>query len=79
MIFLFFLAAGISAIWIIMPLLQGRDADFEGRLVGVLRVVEEKIEASSPEVVDADVFYSPTMEPAGRDNLWILTGKERYR
>ena len=74
LIFLLFLAAGISAIWIIMPLLQGRDADFEGRLVGVLKVVEEKIEASSPEVVDADVFYSPSMEPAGRDNLWILTG-----
>ncbi len=74
LIFLLFLAAGTSAIWIIMPLLQGRDAKFEGRLIGALKVVEEKIVASSPDIVDADVFYSPSMEQEKRDNRWILTG-----
>ncbi|MCH8997741.1 MAG: peptidoglycan-binding protein [Proteobacteria bacterium] len=73
-IFFIFVAAGISGFWLIIPMFQGRDANFEYRLVGALKVVEEKIEASSPEVVDADVFYSPSMEAAGRDNLWILTG-----
>ena len=57
-----------------MPLLQGRDAEFEDRLVGALKVVEEKIVASSPDIVDADVFYSPSMEQEKRDNRWVLTG-----
>ncbi len=78
LIFLLFLAAGTSAIWLIMPLLQGRDAKFEGRLIGALTVVEEKIVASSPDIVDADVFYSPSMEHSmeqeKRDNRWTLTG-----
>ena len=91
LIFFVVLAAVSIATWFIIPLLegrdanffagklallQGRDADFEGerRLVGALMFLEKKIEASSPEVVNADVFHSPSMEPAKRDNLWILTG-----
>ena len=74
MVFLFVLAAGISAIWMIMPLLQGRDAKFESRLVGALKVVEQEIVASSPDIVDADVFHSPSIEQETRDNRWSLTG-----
>ena len=73
------LVAFLIAVWVAYPYFHGRNKDYENRLIGALGFVEEKIEASSEDILEANVFHSPSIRPEPEANVWGVSGQVNVR
>ena len=73
------LVAFLIAFWVAYPYLQSRNKEYENRLVGALNLVEEKIEASSEDILEANVFHSPSIRPEPEADVWGVSGQVSVR
>lgn len=68
------LFAMLFVVWLVLPMLDNRDKEYENRLIGALTYLEGIIEASYPETQGADLFQSPIIEPGVDPNVWTVRG-----
>ena len=73
------LVAFLIAFWVAYPYLHSRNKEYENRLVGALNLVEEKIEASSEDILEANVFHSPSIRPEPEADVWGVSGQVSVR